>query len=308
MKALTNFKVIVGILVGISILYSSFVFVVDQTEYAVKIRLGDPVETIVTPGIRFKVPGLHEIIKFDKRLLLYDADPGSIFTKDKKEMVVDNYAKWRITDPLKFYRTMRSQGQAQARLDDIIYSQVRQVLGQHTLSAIVSGIEDARRTTNEEGDKAIIAVGSEINVRQDLLRQITEASQKEASAFGIEVMDVRIKRADLPAENSRAVFGRMNEERRRDAKGYRSEGEEQSLGIRSAADRDRIKIVSEAEKQSETIRGKADAKAVAIYAGAYGKDPDFFRFQRSHDAYRKTLKEGTTLLMSTERAFFDAFK
>lgn len=297
MKAVNSLKILIATVVGIVVVYTATAFVIDQTEYGVKIRLGDPVSIYKEPGLNFRIPFITRIFVVDNRLLTYDADPGSIFTKDKKEMVVDNYAKWRVVDPLKFYRTMRSTAQAQARLDDIIYSQVRQVLGKHVLSEIVSGTEDGTNI----GEDAI-------NLRQEILTEITNNARVEAKEFGIDIVDVRVKRADLPAANSRAVYGRMEAERRRDAKRYRSEGEEQSLAIRSEANRDRVKLLAEAERKAEELRGAADAEALTIYADAYQQDPEFFRFQRSHDAYRKTLKEGTTLLLSSEREFFDSLE
>ncbi len=301
MKSLSAFKILIVAVIAIVVVYSATAFVIDQTEYAIKIRLGDPVSIYTEPGIRFRVPFITRIFAVDNRQLTYDADPGSIFTKDKKEMVVDNYAKWKVTDPLKFYRTMRSTARAQARLDDIIYSQVRQVLGKHTLTEIVSGDDHEGASTSGVKD-----LEQAINLRTSILNEITRNAREEAKEFGIEIVDVRIKRADLPPENSRAVYGRMEAERRRDAKRYRSEGEEQSLTIRSEANRDRVKLLAEAEKEAEKIRGVADATALTIYADAYGKDPEFFRFQRSHDAYRLTLKQDTTLLMSSERDFFDS--
>jgi membrane protease subunit HflC len=199
-------------------------------------------------------------------------------------MIVDAYSKWRVQDPLKFYETVRSLMGAQSRLDDIIYSQTREVLGKHTLVEIVSGN------------------------RIDIRDTITSNSKKAAESFGIEIVDVRIKRADLPEANSLAVYGRMEAERRRQAKLYRSEGEERSLEIRSAADRDRIKILAEANKIAEELKGKADASATEIYASAYELDPDFFEFQRSHDAYRHSLREDTTLLLSSDQPFFRFMK
>lgn len=301
MKAISSLKILIASIVGIVVVYTATAFVIDQTEYAVKIRLGDPVTIYKEPGLYFRIPFITRIFVVDNRLLTYDADPGSIFTKDKKEMVVDNYAKWQVADPLKFYRTMRSVAQAQARLSDIIFSQVRQVLGKHLLSEIVSGTEAGAHKTDVSDERAI-------TLRQSILTEITENARKEAAEFGISIVDVRVKRADLPAANSRAVYGRMEAERRRDAKRYRSEGEEQSLAIRSEANRDRVKILAEAERQAEKIRGDADATALTTYADAYGRDADFFRFQRSHDAYRQTLKEGTTLLLSSERDFFESLK
>ena len=220
----------------------------------------------------------------ENRLQDYDADPGAVFTKDKKEMKVDTYSKWRVSKPLKFYETVRTTAGAHARLDDIIYSQTREVLGQHTLMEIVSGN------------------------RREIREDITLRSRQNAENFGIEILDVRIKRADLPEANSQSVFGRMNAERKRQAKLYRSEGEEESLKIRSDADRERVEILAESKKINEETRGEADAVATKIYADSYQKDSDFFKFLRSHDVYRDSLKEGTTLLMDAESDFFKYLK
>lgn len=255
-------------------------FVVDKTQYAIKIRLGDPVVVHLDPGLRFKLPFVTRVYFVDNRLLNYDADPGSVFTKDKKEMVVDTYAKWRVAEPLKFYETVKNIEMAQARLDDIIYSQTREVLGQYTLVEIVSGN------------------------RKEIRKLITERSRENAKSFGIDVQDVRVKRADLPSSNSLAVFGRMEAERKRQAKLYRSEGEERALEIRSEADRERITLLAKARQESEKIRGHADADATKIYADAYNRDPEFFSFLRSQDVYRASLKEGTTLLLNAEQPLF----
>jgi len=259
-------------------------YIVDKTQYAIEILLGDPIDIVMEPGLNFKLPFVTRIIFMENRLQDYDADPGAVFTKDKKEMKVDTYSKWRVTEPLKFYETVRTTSGAHARLDDIIYSQTREVLGQHTLVEIVSGN------------------------RKEIREAITLRARKNAENYGIEILDVRIKRADLPEQNSQSVFGRMNAERRRQAKLYRSEGEEESLKIRSDADRERVEIIAEGKKINEETRGVADAEATKIYADAYQKDTDFFKFLRSHDVYRNSLQEGTTLLMDANRKFFKYLK
>jgi len=271
------------ILLAVGTIYLS-TYIVDKTQYAIEILLGDPVDIVLEPGLNFKLPFVSRIIFMENRLQDYDADPGAVFTKDKKEMKVDTYSKWRVLDPLKFYETVRTTNGAHARLDDIIYSQTREVLGQHTLMEIVSGN------------------------RKEIREAITLRSRKNAEKFGIEILDVRIKRADLPEQNSQSVFGRMNAERRRQAKLYRSEGEEESLKIRSDADRERVEIIAEAKKINEETRGGADAEATKIYADAYQKDTDFFKFLRSHDVYRNSLQEGTTLLMDANSKFFKYLK
>lgn len=281
-EKLTKFGGII-ILLAIGTIYLS-TYIVDKTQYAIEILLGDPVDIVLEPGLNFKFPFVSRIVFMENRLQDYDADPGAVFTKDKKEMKVDTYSKWRVSDPLKFYETVRTTNGAHARLDDIIYSQTREILGQHTLMEIVSGN------------------------RKEIRESITLRSRKNAEKFGIEILDVRIKRADLPEQNSQSVFGRMNAERRRQAKLYRSEGEEESLKIRSDADRERVEIIAEAKKINEETRGLADAKATKIYADAYQKDMDFFKFLRSHDVYRNSLQEGTTLLMDANSKFFKYLK
>jgi membrane protease subunit HflC len=279
---LSNFGGILLLLVVGSIYLSTYI--VDKTQYAIEILLGDPVDIVMEPGLNFKMPFVSRIIFMENRLQDYDADPGAVFTKDKKEMKVDTYSKWRVKDPLKFYETVRTTAGAHARLDDIIYSQTREVLGKHTLLEIVSGN------------------------RKEIREAITVRSRENALNFGIEILDVRIKRADLPEQNSQAVFGRMNAERRRQAKLYRSQGDEAALTIRSDADRERAEIIAESKKINEETRGLADAKATKIYADAYQKDSDFFKFLRSHDVYRNSLQEGTTLLMDAESDFFKYLK
>ena len=259
-------------------------YIVDKTQYAIEVLLGDPVDIVMEPGLNFKLPFVTRIVFMENRLQDYDADPGAVFTKDKKEMKVDTYSKWRVSDPLKFYETVRTTNGAHARLDDIIYSQTREVLGAHTLVEIVSGN------------------------RKEIREAITLRARKNAENYGIEILDVRIKRADLPEQNSQSVFGRMNAERRRQAKLYRSQGEEESLKIRSDADRERVEIIAEAKKINEETRGGADAEATKIYADAYQKDTDFFKFLRSHDVYRDSLQEGTTLLMDANSKFFKYLK
>jgi len=281
-EKLTKFGGII-ILIAIGTIYLS-TYIVDKTQYAIEILLGDPVDIVLEPGLNFKLPFVSRIVFMENRLQDYDADPGAVFTKDKKEMKVDTYSKWRVSDPLKFYETVRTTNGAHARLDDIIYSQTREILGAHTLMEIVSGN------------------------RKEIRESITLRSRKNAEKFGIEILDVRIKRADLPEQNSQSVFGRMNAERRRQAKLYRSEGEEESLKIRSDADRERVEIIAVAKKINEETRGLADAKATKIYADAYQKDMDFFKFLRSHDVYRNSLQEGTTLLMDANSKFFKYLK
>lgn len=259
-------------------------FVVDVTETAIVIQLGKPVRTITEPGLKLKIPLVQNVVYFDKRLLDYDAVSQDVITTDKKTLLIDNFAKWRIKDPLKVYEAFQTQQAALARLDDIIYSELRVELGRHTLSEIVS------------------------QTRSTLMETVTARANEKAAPYGIEVEDVRIKRADLPEQNEKAVFTRMQAEREREAKRYRSEGAEEAQKIRSEAEKEREILLAEAYKTSQALMGGGDAQAFKIYAQAYGRDPEFFEFMRSMEAYTKALDKDTTLVLSPDSEFFRFLK
>ncbi len=254
-------------------------FVVHQTQQALVLQLGKPVRVIRDPGLYMKIPFLQNIITFEKRLLEYDAAPAEILSSDKKNLVVDNYSKWLIVDPLKFYQTVRNITGAQSRLDDIIYAQLRVILGRSTLVDVVAKKRDA------------------------IMKQVTKQADAIAKDYGIRVVDVRIKRADLPPQNEKHVYERMRAERQREAMRYRSEGKEIELKIKAEADKERTIILAEAYKKSETIRGQADALALKIYADAYSKDPDFYAFTRSLQAYGQAFRKDTTLVLIPDNWF-----
>ena len=257
------------------------VFSVDQTERAIVLELGKPIgKEPLAPGLHFKLPFVQNVVFFDSRILNYDASPAEILTKDKKNMVVDNYTRWRITDPLQFYRTVRDIPRAQARLDDIIYSELRVALGNYTLIEIVSG------------------------KRGQITQEVTSKSNEVVREFGIEVIDVRIRRTDLPTENARAIYVRMRAERERQAKQYRSEGQEESSKITALADRERTILLAEAKRQSSVLRGEGEAQAIRLWADALGRDPEFYAFQRSLEAYEKSLQENTRLVLTPDSPFF----
>ncbi len=255
-------------------------FVVDIIHTAIVVQLGKPVRTITEPGLKFKIPFIQDVIQFDKRLLDYDSAPQDVVTKDKKTLVIDNFAKWRIVEPLKFYEAFRTQRAARSRLDDIIYSELRVDLGQHDLSEIIS------------------------KNRSEIMATVTKIANEKALEYGIEIKDVRIKRADLPEENEKAVFRRMQAERGREAKRYRSEGAEEAQKVRSEAEKEKEILLSEAYKKEQQLMGQGDAKAFGIYAEAYGKDAKFFEFMRSMEAYKKVFNEETTLVLTTNSEFF----
>ncbi len=279
-----NLILILSLAILAVVILSSTIFVVDQTQQAMILELGKYKREIKTPGIKYRVPFLQQVTIFDLRLLEYDAEPSEIITQDKKNLIVDNYTRWRITDPLKYFQSVRNEAGARARLDDIIYSNVRQELGRYTLTQIVS--ED----------------------RSKIMDKITELSNQQALAYGIQVLDVRIKRADLPPENEKAVFGRMQAERQRQAKQYRSEGDEEAQRIRAGAEKEKSVILAEAYRQAQINRGEGDARATRIYAEAYNRDPQFFALTRSLESYQKSLKEKTTIILDPESEFFRYLK
>ncbi len=272
------------ILVIVVVFIYNGLFVVDQTQQAMILQLGKPVKVVKDPGLNFKIPFLQQVSFFDRRLLHYDAAPAEIITSDKKNLVIDNYSKWKIVDPLKFYQSVRTESGAQSRLDDIIYSQLRVELGRETLIDIVS------------------------KVREEIMHKVTIQSNEAAAAYGIEVLDVRIKAADLPLENEKHVFTRMQAERQRQAKRYRSEGEEAAIKTRSQADKERTIIISEAYMKSEQIKGEGEQTAIKISADAFGQDPDFYDFYRSLQAYSKSLGDRATVVMDRDGEFLRHFR
>ncbi len=273
-----NIIILILIIIGFFAINGLF-FTVDQTQKAIVLQLGKPVREINNPGLNYKLPFIQNVIFFDNRVLEYDSAPAEILTQDKKNLVVDNYAKWRIKDPLKFYETVKNYYGAQERLDDIIYSELRVVLGKHTLQEIVS------------------------LKRSEIMTFITENCNKIAKKYGIEVVDVRIKRADLPPENERHVYDRMKAERYRQAKKYRSEGMEQSLRIKSETDKEKNIILSEAKKKAEIIKGEGEAKAIEIYGKAFSQDKSFYEFYRTMEAYKDSLTKKNKLILTPENEF-----
>jgi len=267
----TTKLLLIGIVVVVLL---SSIYQVDEVNQAIVLQFGKPVGTVTTPGLHMKAPWpFQQVTYFDKRLLDYDSNPTEILTQDKKNLMLDNYAKWRIVDPLKFFITVHDENGAQARLDDIIYSELRVELGKHDLEEVV--------TTN----------------REELMAKVTATTNEAAKTYGIEVVDVRIKRADLPPQNEKSVFERMRAERKRIANQYRSEGEEEALKIRAAADSMKVVLMAEAYRESQTTRGTAEAKAIDIYAKSFGKDPEFYDFFRSMEAYKKIIDSSTVLVL-----------
>jgi len=275
---------VVAVFVLAMAVYTLACFQVGEWQQAVVLQFGKPIRIATDPGLYFKTPFVQNVVYFEKRLLEYDASPKELITQDKQQLRVDNFSRWRIVDPLKFYQTVFTESQAQSRLDDIIYSNLREAIGRVKLNDVVSGD------------------------REKIMQEVTQTSNRKAAGYGVEVVDVRIKRADLPAKNEQNVFGRMRTERERQAKKFRAEGEEQARKIRSQAEKDREVILAEARRQAEVTRGEADATATATYAAAHGRDPDFYAFFRSMEAYQKVLSQKTTVVLTPSSEFLRYMK
>lgn len=276
-------------ILGIAVVLATFalgsvLFVVDETETAIVLQLGKPVGGVKGPGLHFKLPIAQRVMTYDARYLEYDASARELITRDKKNLKVDNYARWRISDPLTFFQTVRDEAGAQARLDDLIYSQVREQLGKYDLLDIVA------------------------TSRTQIMEDVTRRTAASARQFGIEVVDVRIKRADLPPANEKAVYSRMQAERTRQAHFYRAEGEEAAREIRSKADKEKAIILAEAYREAEQTRGRGDAEATKIYAEAFNRDPEFYAFTKSLEVYRESFKEGDVLMLPPEGDLFRYLK
>lgn len=265
----------------VAIILKDGVFVVNQNEQAVVLKFGRYVKTVQDPGLHFKEPFVQQVRKYDNRLMDYDSEPAEVITKDKRTLLIDNYAKWKITDPENFFKRLRTESNAIARLDDIIYSELRQDFGRHTLEEVVS----------EE--------------RADLMSQVTQRCNQKAIELelGLVVTDVRIKRADLPDENRKAVYARMKAERERIGRQFRSEGQEEAEKIRAETDKQKVILLAEAYQKEQGIRGLGDAQAIKIYAEALSRDPEFYAFSRSLEAYAKALAKDTTLVLPDSSEF-----
>ena len=277
-----NKKVIVGIviIVIITVGMATSMFTVDETEQAIVTQLGKPIRDVNQPGLHFKSPLIQTVRRFEARVMEYDAAAAKIITDDKKHLVIDNYARWKIVEPLKFYQTVENEFGAHSRLDDIVFSEMREELARHTLTEIVS-----------------------VNREQIMDKVAAQCSQKAAD-YGIRVIDVRIKRADLPQEVTHSVFDRMKAERQRIAKKYRSEGEEEAVKIKAQTDKDKTILLADSYMEAEKTKGDGDAEAVRIYAQAYEKDPEFYSFVRTLEAYGNSLGEGTTIILPGDSEFF----
>ncbi len=267
-------QVIIALLVLGSIVLSQAAYVIPEWQQAIVTRIGQPIRTVREPGLYFKVPMIENVTRFDKRVLATDDSPtGEYLTRDKKRLLVDHVSRWQISDPLEFFRTMRDERGAMARLDDIISARLRQEVAKEEFKAIIR------------------------EKRAAIMEAMTAATRDLAAPFGIHVVDVRIKRADLPPEVQASVFARMQAERQRIALRYRAEGDEKAREIRATADKEREIILARAYAESQRLRGEGDAQATAVTGRAFGQDPGFYAFLRRLETYERIITDGTTIVL-----------
>lgn len=273
------------VIVVLAIVSMGALFTVNQAQQALVLQFGAPVQAVEDPGLHLKIPFVQNVVYFDRRLLDIDTDPQEVTMLDQKRLVVDAFARYRIVNPLQFYQAAGSEANMRVRLSAIVISKLRDALGKVPFAAVLT------------------------EQRAQLMRQITTQVVAEAQSFGVKVFDVRIMRADLHPDNSAAIYGRMQTERERQAKQERAEGAETAQTIRAQADRDRTVILAEAQKQAQILRGQGDAEATGIYADAFSRDPSFFEFYRSLQAYRAAFGDGstTTMVLSPDSEFMKYF-
>ena len=281
MKAI---KIVSGIIVAVAALAFFSIFIVKEVNQAIVLQFGDPKRIISKPGLNFKIPFIQNVVYLDKRILNLDTPPEEVIASDQKRLIVDAFARFQIVDPLKFYISVGNERVARSRLSTIVNSRIRNVLGQQELQTLLS--ED----------------------RSKQMASIQEGVNNEAENFGIKIVDVRIKRADLPQANSDAIYRRMQTEREREAKEFRAKGAEMAVTITSTADKEVTVILADAEKQSQIMKGEGDGQRNKIFADAFGQDPEFFAFYRAMQAYEKALIGGeTSLILSPDSEFFKFF-
>tara|TARA_B100001057_G_scaffold470401_1_gene531682 strand:- start:1730 stop:2611 length:882 start_codon:yes stop_codon:yes gene_type:complete len=272
------------VLVILGVVASSSLFIVEQTQQAIVLFFGKPQKTIQEPGLYFKIPFGEEVVYYDKRVLDLDPPKERMILADQKRLDVDSYARYRIIDPLLFYQTTRRVTEVPGKLSPIINSSLRRVLGNETLLEILSG----KRAT----------------IMVDIQKAVNDAVMR----FGMEIVEVRVRRADYPDETRSNIENRMKSEREREAKEFRARGFEMAEGIRADAGKQKIVILAEAQKKAETLRGEGDGLAIKIYADAFGQDPEFFAFYRSMQAYKKSMdSQDTTMVLSPNSDFFRFF-
>ncbi len=269
----------------IAIVLANSLYVVSQTEQAIVLQFGESVRVVKDAGLKIKIPFIQNVVFYDNRLLNLDPPAQEVVLNDKKRLDVDSFTRYRIVDPLRFYKTVRTELQARSKLEEIVNSSVRKILGRITLQELLS------------------------QKRTKIMSDISNAVKIDAEQIGVNVADVRIRRADLPLEVLQAINARMKAERERDAKEFRATGQQEAQKIRATAEKEKTVIIAEAEKNAQIIRGQGDQQAVAIWNNAAGVDPQFYAFYRSLEAYKNafTDNESTSLVLSPDSEFFEFF-
>ena len=273
--------VLIIVLVGAAVLIPQAFVVIDETELAIVTRFGDPVRTIKNPGLSIKTPFIDQITKFEKRLLIFDAPADSLLTKDKKRLIIDVYARGRVSDPLVFFQKVRNETQARSRVIDIVASELRREIAMDDQKEIID------------------------TTREGIMNRVRDSVRPLIAELGIDIVDVRIKRADFPETIASSVYERMKAERKRIADRERAQGADADLQKRAEEDREAVEITSEAVKESDIIRGEAEALAISIFAEAFEQDPEFFRFQRTLEAYKEFLTQNSTIVLPASGDLFE---
>ena len=279
-----RFVILLSFIAVLTVLAYNSLFFVEQRVQSLILQFGEPIRVIKEPGLNFKIPLAQNIVKFDKRILLFDNSAEEIIAADKKRLIVDAFVRYRIIDPLKFYQTVRFEAALNNRLGSVVNNSLRAVLGKVPLEAVIS------------------------ERRELLMQEVSEMVSVRAKQFGISIEEVRIKKADLPAENSEAIYRRMQTERQQEAAQIRAVGNEKARFITAESEKQKTVLLAEAQRDSDILRGEGDAEKNKILGKAFNQDPDFFAFYRAMQAYSKALTEGdTTMVLSPKSDFFEFF-
>ena len=279
-----RFVILLSFIVVLTVLAYNSLFFVEQRVQSLILQFGEPIRVIKEPGLNFKIPLAQNIVKFDKRILLFDNSAEEIIAADKKRLIVDAFVRYKIIDPLKFYQTVRFEAALNNRLGSVVNNSLRAVLGKVPLEAVIS------------------------DRRELLMQEVSELVSARATQFGISIEEVRIKKADLPSENSEAIYRRMQTERQQEAAQIRAVGNEKARFITAESEKQKTVLLAEAQRDSDILRGQGDAEKNKILGKAFNQDPDFFAFYRAMQAYSKALTEGdTTMVLSPKSDFFEFF-
>ena len=279
-----RFVILLSFLIVLTVVAYNTLFFVEQRVQSLILQFGEPIRVIKEPGLNFKIPLAQNVVKFDKRILLFDNNAEEIIAADKKRLIVDAFVRYKIIDPLKFYQTVRFEAALNNRLGSVVNNSLRAVLGRVPLEAVIS------------------------DRRELLMKEVSDLVAARATQFGISIEEVRIKKADLPSENSEAIYRRMQTERQQEAAQIRAIGEEKARFIRAESEKQKTVLLAEAQRDSDILRGQGDAEKNKILGKAFNQDPDFFAFYRAMQAYSKALTEGdTTMVLSPKSDFFEFF-